>query len=100
MKFPFRTKLAGCGSNRAELAERNVTFKYFFEKEQVSNIWDQLQERYGPIREKPSFSVMEIESKLFRFRATSVGNPITIIRKRKCTEDDIERLHALIGFQA
>ncbi|MFO7565071.1 MAG: hypothetical protein R6X02_20665 [Enhygromyxa sp.] len=31
-------------------------------------------------------------------RATLSGNPITVIRKRKCTDADIVELHALIGF--
>ena len=41
----------------------------------------------------------EIESEHFIFRSTYLGNPITVFRKRKCTAEEVEKFHALVGYE-
>ncbi|MFO7567404.1 MAG: hypothetical protein R6X02_32475 [Enhygromyxa sp.] len=74
------------------------TYKYFFEKQQVAELWRRLAARYGEVRAPAGFGIMEIQSARLILRATLSGNPITVIRTRKCTDADIVELHALIGF--
>jgi hypothetical protein len=78
--------------------DRRGTYKYFFPKERVLAIWRALEECYGPIQHLPTFGVMEIHSPSFLFRATKVGNPITVIRFRSCSHEDVARMHQIIGF--
>ena len=77
---------------------RGGTFKYFFSREAAVEAWSCLQATYGPLRRNESMKTMEIESEHFIFRSTFLGNPITVFRKRKCTVDDVERFHRLIGY--
>lgn len=78
--------------------DRRGTYKYFFPKERVLDVWRILEECYGPIHHLPTFGVMEIRGARFLFRATKVGNPITVIPHRSCSHDDVARLHQIIGF--
>lgn len=87
MTFPYREKAVTCAPG---------TYKYFFDEEEVANIWELLAARYGPIRETPY--IMEIDCRAFFFRATLDANPILVIRKRRCKPEDVEQLHKLIQF--
>ncbi|MCA9681206.1 MAG: hypothetical protein KC457_03355 [Myxococcales bacterium] len=75
-----------------------LTYKYFFRREQVGEIWALLGERYGELHAGGPFGIMEIRSERLILRATMGGNPITVIRTRHCTRADVEELHRLIGF--
>ncbi len=75
------------------------TYKYFFSREQTVRIWECLKQHYGTIRKNDAFHTMEIECDEFIFRSTWLGNPITVVRKRTCTPQDVERFHARIRFQ-
>ncbi|MCA9662636.1 MAG: hypothetical protein KC486_30125 [Myxococcales bacterium] len=46
-----------------------------------------------------AFRMMEIEAERFFLRSVIGGNPITVIRKRACTDADIDELHALFGYE-
>ncbi|MFY0536150.1 hypothetical protein [Nannocystis pusilla] len=41
---------------------------------------------------------MEIAAPRFTLRSTVLGNPITVLRRRECTADDVAELHALLGY--
>lgn len=75
------------------------TYKYFLARDRVSAVWARLVEAYGRPREKTSVHVVEIETARFLLRATTAGNPITVIRKRACTSEDIAGLHVLLEYQ-
>lgn len=74
------------------------TYKYFLDRDDVVPTWQRLSARYGPIRHNHSFRTMEIDAPQFLLRATALGNPITVVRRRGCTPGDIADLHALLGF--
>ena len=74
------------------------TYKYFFDRRDVLEIWRRLAAAYGEVRTLPGFGVIEIQGERFILRATAGGNPITVIRTRKCTPEDVAALHRLIGF--
>lgn len=75
------------------------TYKYFFPRARVREVWARLQSRYGPISARPGLGVMEIQHRKLILRATTGGNPITVIRTRRCAPADIEELHELIGYR-
>ena len=75
------------------------TYKYYFARAEVAAVWTRLQAAYGAPRLLPSVHVVEIETPRLLLRATRARNPITVIRKRACTEDDIAGLHVLFAFQ-
>jgi hypothetical protein len=87
MSFPFREPVLTCQPN---------TYKYFFPEEQVFDIWEHLSQRYGSIQS--TSYMMEIHSPRFIFRSTSEGNPIIVIRRRRCQPVDVEELHQLFEF--
>lgn len=87
---PYRELVHACS--------RGGTYKYFFDKTGVSGVWRRLEDRYGAIRRSESFKTMEIESDCLILRATLLMNPITVFRKRRCRDTDIEELHALVGY--
>ena len=87
---PYRERLYAC--------MHPETYKYFFPKECVGQVWRMLEERYGAIRHNQPFRVIEIESERFLFRSTHLQNPITVIRKRGCTSAHVEEMHAVMGF--
>jgi len=74
------------------------TDKYYLPDDQVAAIWASLEQKYGPVRQDETFRIMEIRSSAFIFRALLKGNPITVIRKRRCRAEDINDLHEMIGF--
>lgn len=75
------------------------TYKYFFDVHEVRRVWAVLERCYGPITTTPGFGVIEIQSERFLFRAVGGGNPITVIRRRGCTEADVATLHEHIGYR-
>lgn len=75
------------------------TYKYFLARDRVVAVWMRLVEAYGCPREKPSVHVVEIETAKFLLRATTARNPITVIRKRACTAEDISGLHVILEYQ-
>lgn len=75
------------------------TYKYFFALDEVRRVWGVLEACYGPIEHTPGFGVIEIKAERFLFRAVASGNPITVIRRRGCTEADVEALHERIGYR-
>ena len=74
------------------------SYKYYFPENQISNVWATLEKCYGPVRRDENFSVKEIQASAFIFRALFEGNPITVIYKRRCQDNDVRRLHELLGF--
>jgi hypothetical protein len=76
------------------------TYKYFFPRERVFEVWSLLQQRYGALRKKEAFRTQEIDTPSLLFRSTWLGNPITVYRKPHCSERDVEEFHALVGFDA
>jgi hypothetical protein len=87
---PYREKVLACS--------RGGTFKYFFPREEVGDVWRRLELHYGPIRKNDAMKTMEIESERFIFRATLLANPITVFRKRKCVDEDVAHFHTLVGY--
>lgn len=75
------------------------TYKYFLARGEVRAVWERLRAAYGAPRERPSVHVIEIETPRLLLRATAAGNPITVIRKRRCTPADIAALHAVLGYE-
>lgn len=88
--LPYREKVLACS--------RGGTFKYFFSREHAPTVWRRLQEEYGPLVRNDAMKTMEIDSEHLIFRSTYLGNPITVFRKRRCTDDDVERFHRLVGY--
>ncbi|WP_434420354.1 hypothetical protein [Nannocystis pusilla] len=74
------------------------TYKYFLERDAVIPTWQKLAARWGEPRHNPSFRTMEIAAPRFTLRSTVLGNPITVLRRRECTADDVAELHALLGY--
>lgn len=87
---PYRELVHACS--------RGGTYKYFLRREDVLSTWARLSAEVGPLRKNEAMKTMEIEGAAFLLRATLLGNPITVVRKRKCTADDVRRLHVLLGF--
>jgi len=74
------------------------TYKYFFAVGEVRRVWGVLERCYGPIEVTPGFGVIQIQAERFLFRSVASGNPITVIRRRGCTEADVATLHERIGY--
>lgn len=74
------------------------TYKYFLDRDAVIPTWHKLAARYGAPRHNPSFRTMEIVAPRFTLRATVLGNPVTVLRRRECTAADLAELHALLGY--
>lgn len=88
---PYRELVHACS--------RGGTFKYFFPRDEVRPVWDRLTAEYGSVRTNGEMKTMEIESERFILRSTLLANPITVIRKRRCTAEDVARLHAVLGYE-
>lgn len=74
------------------------TYKYYFPREQIEAVWRALQRSYGPAVHNPGFGTIGIQTPALIFRSTAAGNPITVFRRRKCRQRDIDEFHALVGF--
>lgn len=75
------------------------TYKYFLARDAVEPTWTRLASRYGEVRRNESFKTIEIECDKFFLRSTWLANPITVIRKRGCSENDVREFHSLLGFE-
>lgn len=75
------------------------TYKYFFARESVFEVWSLLQRRYGALRKNEAFRTQEVDTPSLIFRSTWLGNPITVYRKQRCSDQDVEDFHALVGFE-
>ena len=88
MTFPYRDRTPACGPG---------IYKYHFSEEQIADIWERLEKRYGIIKTTPY--VMEIESESFFFRSTHQKNPITVVQKRRCKPEDVQQFHMIIQYE-
>ena len=77
---------------------RGGTYKYFFDRSEVADIWRRLESTYGPIRRNDAFKTIEIESDRLIFRSTLLANPVTVFRKRRCAAADVDRFHDIVGY--
>ena len=87
---PYREHVHACAFRQ--------TYKYYFPRELVQDVWSRLERKYGAIRRNQQFKTMEIECALFSFRSTWLANPITVIRRRHCSEEDVRQFHEVVGF--
>jgi hypothetical protein len=90
-RLPYRERVMSC--------PRGGTFKYFFARSSVAEVWRRLEEVYGAARRNEAFKSLEIEESRFIFRATYLMNPITVFRKRSCSDFDVAEFHALVGYR-
>lgn len=90
MILPYREKVIAC--------ERGGTFKYFLARDAVFSTWLALGERYGSVQRNDVMHTIEIRGTRLLFRATLLGNPITVFRLPDCMEADVVQFHELIGF--
>lgn len=89
--IPYREKVHAC--------IHPETYKYFFPKDMVLDVWARLESRYGSIKRNPHFRTMEIYAKVLIFRSTFLANPITVFRLRRCSADDVADFHQLVGYE-
>src|SRR4051812_47717617 len=73
---------------KAQACIHSETYKYFFAPKSLPSLWKKLVKKYGKIELNEVLKVKSINSAKFLFRAVYAGNPITVIRKRKCTLRD------------
>jgi hypothetical protein len=88
--LPYREKVIAC--------ERGGTFKYFLAADRVKPVWEALVAAYGPVRTNAQMATIEIECAPFILRSTLLGNPITVFRKRACTDADVASLHEALEY--
>lgn len=88
--FPFRERDYAC--------IHPDTYKYFLAPEEVAQVWRRLEAAYGESQINHTFRIQEIETPRLFLRSTTRKNPITVIRKRRCTDADIQALHELVGY--
>jgi hypothetical protein len=88
--LPYREKVIAC--------ERGGTFKYFLAADRVQAVWAALSHAYGEVRRDPAMATIEISCAAFIIRSTTLGNPITVMRKRACTDADVAALHLALEF--
>lgn len=90
--------VSGPYRERVRVCNRHGSYKYFFPREQVFAVWDRLRKHYGEICRNENFKTIEIDCEKFIFRSTVLANPITVIRKRGCSSEDVREFHSLVGF--
>lgn len=88
--MPYREKVIAC--------ERGGTYKYFLAADRVAPVWKTLAERYGEPKRDRVMATMQIETRAFIVRSTLLGNPLTVFRKRTCSELEIDALHQALGY--
>lgn len=86
----YREKVIAC--------ERGGTFKYFLSADRVAAVWAALESSYGALVKNDAFATVEITTDAFIVRATVLRNPLTVFRKRACTEADIVALHRVLEY--
>lgn len=77
---------------------RGETYKYFLERETVATVWSRLVDLFGPLERCEATKTMQIRSSAFLLRATCLGNPVTVIRRRRFKSADLVRLHAALDY--
>jgi hypothetical protein len=88
--LPYREKVIAC--------ERGGTYKYFLAADRVAPVWAALTRRYGEITKDAVRATIEIVTPVLIVRSTLLGNPVTVFRKRGCTEADVASLHEALEF--
>ena len=88
---PYREVVIGCAVPS--------TFKYFFSRDEVDAVWRRLESAYGTPAHDARFGTLEVRARRFILRATALRNPITVFRRRGCTDADLAELHRLFGFR-
>ncbi len=83
---------------RVHACSRGGTYKYFVPTDEVEAVWLKLEAAYGARVRNPAMKTIQVESTCFIFRSTFVSNPLTVIRKRACTDEAVTAMHALVGF--
>ncbi|MCC7383194.1 MAG: hypothetical protein IT384_15250 [Deltaproteobacteria bacterium] len=91
MQLPFRRAVSGC--------IHPETYKYFLAPDAIEDAWAALSAAFGDVRAIPGVGLRQIDSEHLIIRSVSAGNPITVIRARRCTAEDVARLHAILGYQ-
>lgn len=89
-ELPYREKVIAC--------ERGGTFKYFLAADRVAAVWENLERAFGAPVHNAAFGTLEIVTPVFILRSTLLRNPLTVFRKRACTDADVRALHALLEF--
>jgi hypothetical protein len=83
---------------RVHPCPRGGTYKYFVPVEEMEAVWLKLEAAYGPRVRNAAMKTIQVESTCFIFRSTFVAKPLTVIRKRACTDAAVTAMHALVGF--
>ena len=91
MRETYREKVIAC--------ERGGTFKYFLVADRVAAVWSALASAYSPPVQNAAFATLEIATPALIVRSTLLGNPLTVFRKRACTDAHIAELHRLLEFR-
>ncbi len=92
MKPPFRRRVHGC--------IHPDTYKYFFDAASVERVWHRLEGALGAAEVVPGVRIRRIETAELLLTAPRAGNPVTVVRKRRCTVGDVDALHSLFEFEA
>ena len=83
---------------RVHACARGGTYKYFVPADDVEAVWQKLEAAYGVRVRNAAMKTVQVESTCFIFRSTFQPNPLTVIRKRACTDEAVVAMHALVGF--
>ncbi len=89
--------MTGAYRERVFSCPRDRTYKYYLPKEEAQPAWQRLSEEFGAPT-AGACGVLVLETPRLLLRAPSWGNPVTVIRKRGWSEDDVRRFHELIRF--
>jgi hypothetical protein len=83
---------------RVHACSRGGTYKYFVPAEDVEGVWLKLEAAYGVRVRNAQMKTIQVESTCFIFRSTFLANPLTVIRKRACTDAAVTAMHVLVGY--
>lgn len=75
------------------------TYRYYVAPEAIPEVWRVLGEKYGRVVENKGFRTRQIVCDVFLIRASVNGNPITLIRRHRCSPRDVSRFHDIVGFR-
>ena len=88
--LPYRLRVHAC--------IHPETYKYYLDRASVWPTWQALARAFGPIAKNVAFGTQEILTPALIIRSTKLGNPITVIRRRTCTQADVTKFHDVVGF--
>ncbi len=74
------------------------TYKYFLPTDQIQSIWTMLRSEYGRPRQINGVNILHLETDTLLLRSPACGTPVTVVRKRSCSDSDIARLHQIFRF--